>query len=299
MNPPAPRRTPSWRRLDLGDQLLPESPRWAPQTRTLGWVDIVAGTLAEATYCPRTRTWSSPRVRHLGGMPTSAEPVPDQPRAWDVVRDGRLHRLPASQDTLTDPGRLIVEDFPAIRTNDTTRDPAGRLLAGLFTEDRTSPAGGVVSLQPPHGPLHHPVTGVVTANGIGLSGDGETLYLIDTARGHLLAFPYDTATGRAGAGTVRVQHEGPGKLDGLLVRPDETLLVAVWDEAAVHRYDPSGRLLEIYAAPASRPTALAALSTPAAGVVLTCASTTRGATPAPGSDQERPDGGLYYTEEIR
>jgi sugar lactone lactonase YvrE len=222
------------------------------------------------------------------------EPVPGNATTWDVAAAGDLVRfdLTCGHEVT----RIQVSDrFPDVRTNDTLRDPAGRVLVGLFTEDRASRHGGIVAADPQLGTVRTVVTGMVTANGLALNRAATRLYAVDTARGVLVRHHYDVRTGAVGPGVVLVRHHGPGKLDGLLVLDDDSLLVAVWDEGVLRRHDPEGQLLEVLRVPAARPTALAIVPAPHPGVVLTTAAST-GGDHAGGP----PTGGrLYWTEPIR
>lgn len=266
---PVARRAAEWIPLPLGAHTLAESPRWNPEGSQLGWVDIAGCTLHTATR--DDGAWSSPHVHKLLGRPTSLEPVPGTVDSWDVASSGRLVRLtlPGGRER----GSLMVSpDFPRVRTNDTFRDPAGRVLVGLFTEDRASPAGGIVSIDPQLRSCRWVVGGMVTANGLGLDRTATRLYAVDTARGVVVRHHYDVRTGDVGPYVVIARHPGPGKLDGLLVLDDDTLLVAVWGEGALRRYDPDGGLLDVLPVPAARPTALASLAGPDGGLVLTTAA---------------------------
>jgi sugar lactone lactonase YvrE len=239
---------PDWVELPLGDHALAECPRWDVARQRLSWVDILGGTLASATRLDGV--WVEVEHRAFGRVPTAAEPLPDG--ALAVAVDGTVCVLqPDGAVTQRVP---VSPDFPAVRTNDMTVDRAGRLLVGLFAEDRVSARGGVVAVDLAAVSVTPHVQGYVTANGLAVSPDGEYLYAVDTARGTLSRHRIGNGVD---AGRVLVEYGGPGVLDGIAFGPDGDVWVAVWDAGVLHRYDPDGRLLQVVTAPARRPSAVA------------------------------------------
>lgn len=255
---------PDWVELPLGDHVLAECPRWDEPRQRLSWVDVLGGTLATARRLDGG--WVEVAHRAFGRAPTAAEPLPDG--ALAVAVDGTV--CVVRQDGSVTQRVSVCPDFPAVRTNDMTVDHAGRLLVGLFTEDRVSARGGVVAVDLGKGSIAPVVQGYVTANGLAVSPDGEYLYAVDTARGtlrrHRLGEGGDT-------GRVLVEHAGPGVLDGIALGPDGDVWAAVWDAGVLHRYDPTGRLREVITAPAGRPSAVAVV--PLAGAAQLVVTTAR------------------------
>ena len=247
MSSPRPART-DWVELPLGDHVLAECPRWDEPRQRLSWVDILGGTLATAHRLDGV--WAEVEHRAFGRMPTAAEPLPDG--ALAVAVDGTV--CVVQPDGAVTQRVAVCPDFPSVRTNDMTVDHAGRLLVGLFTEDRVSARGGVVAVDLAEGSVAPVVQGYVTANGLAVSPDGEYLYAVDTARGTLRRHRLGNGVD---SGTVLVEHGGPGVLDGIALGPDGDLWAAVWDAGVLHRYDPTGRLREVISTPVGRPSAVA------------------------------------------
>ena len=291
MSAPA-RVRPDWRELPLGDHLLAESPRWDEGRQRLSWVDILGGTVASADL--RDGAWGPVARRVAGRMPTGAQPLTDGSLA--VAVDGVVRFLaPGGGEPV--PPVTVCPDPAVVRTNDLTLDPSGRVLVGLFTEDRVSARGGVVAVDPRRGTVEPVVEGYTTANGLAVTADGRHLYAVDTAAGtlrrHRLAGPGDGPEA-AGAGAVVVEHRGPGVLDGLVLGPDGDLWVAVWDGGALHRYTPQGRLRQVVSVPVARPTALALVpSASAVQVVVTTARSNLPRAPHGGDPAPSRDGRLY------
>jgi sugar lactone lactonase YvrE len=268
---------PDWVELPLGDHLLAECPRWDAARQRLSWVDILGGTLATARR--RGGVWVDLEHRAFGRMPTAAEPLPDG--ALAVAVDGTV--CVVRPDGVVTQRVAVCPEFPSVRTNDMTVDHAGRLLVGLFTEDRVSPRGGVVAVDLKAGSVAPVVHGYVTTNGLAVSPDGEHLYAVDTARGTLRRHRLGKGVD---AGTVLVQYGGPGVLDGIAVVPDGDVWVAVWGAGVLHRYGPTGGLLEIAMAPVLRPSAVAVV--PLAETVQLVVTTARSHTAAGARAQSQP-----------
>lgn len=281
-----PRR---WESLPLGEHVLAECPRWDPVAGVLSWVDCVEGTLSAAALTD-DGSWVLVSRHRLPWQVTAAVPDPTGHAGWWVANGSGLVRVSPAGAVV---GTVLPAstNYPAVRTNDMVLDPRGRLLVGLFAEDRRTPMASVRSVDPRDGTEHALVSGVVTANGLGLSPDRKSLYVVDTARGTLSRHGYDVDTGYAGTGQVIVQWPGPGVLDGLAVDSGGHIWVAVWGASAVHRYSPDGQLLEVIGTPVARPSAVALVGPSEDLLVMTTARLDL--TRTCGEVPPCPDGRLY------
>lgn len=271
---------PDWVELPLGDHMLAECPRWDGPRQRLSWVDILGGTLATAHRLDGV--WVGVEHRAFGRMPTAAEPLPDG--ALAVAVDGTV--CVVRPDGAMTKRVAVCPDFPAVRTNDMTVDHAGRLLVGLFTEDRVSARGGVVAVDLAKGSVVPVVQGYISANGLAVTPDGECLYAVDTARGTLRRHQLGDGVD---AGRVLVEYGGPGVLDGIVLGPDGDVWAAVWDAGVLHRYDPTGRLREVITVPVGRPSAVAIV--PLAGTAQLVVTTARSQRAQAAKAQSRPPAG--------
>ncbi|MGO4342588.1 SMP-30/gluconolactonase/LRE family protein [Pedococcus sp. 2YAF34] len=288
MSAPA-RVRPDWQELPLGDHLLAESPRWDEVRQRLSWVDILGGTVSVAGH--RDGAWEAVERRSVGSVPTAAQPLADGSLA--VAVDGCVQVLDTGGVAV--PPVVVCEDPSTVRTNDMVVDPAGRLLVGLFTQDRVTPRGGVVAVDVRAGTATPVVQGYVTANGLAVTADGEHLYAVDTAAGTVRRHPL-VGTGQPAEAPVLVRHRGPGVLDGIALDPDGDLWVAVWGGGVLHRYTLEGRLRQVVEVPVPRPSALALVTT-VAGVqlVVTTARSDLPATRPTGPPDASREGRLYAT----
>jgi sugar lactone lactonase YvrE len=127
--------------------------------------------------------------------------------------------------------------------NDAAVDRQGRLLVGTVNmQDPFTPDGSVFRLDP-DGSLHKIDTGYATANGIGFSPDGGTVYVTDE-RGHqIIVLDYDTVSGTTRNRRVfaRVPDE-EGMPDGLIVDAEGFIWSGHWGGWRLTRYDPDGKI---------------------------------------------------------
>ncbi len=149
-------------------------------------------------------------------------------------------------------------------------DSMGRLYVGLLEEARSNPRAALLRVDL-DGSVSVAVDGLIAANGLGFSPDGSTLYLVDSIPKTLTAYPFDPDSGHVGSGDMMLRWVGQGTLDGLMVDDAGDIWVAVWDAGVVCRYTSGGELVDTYASPVVRPTALALVGSSRTTVVLTTA----------------------------
>jgi sugar lactone lactonase YvrE len=82
------------------------------------------------------------------------------------------------------------------------------------------------------------------ANGVAWSGDGSTLWLVDTHARTLTAYPYDLESGTVGAATLVIEvPERDGVPDGIAVDADDHVWVCLHGAGVVRRYRPDGTVV--------------------------------------------------------
>jgi len=243
---------------------LGESPVWSREAQRLYFVDIDGQRLH--VFDPADGDHSSVPVDEPIGC---VAPARDggfiaglRSGVWRLDADGRRTRKLADNP----------EDQASSRFNDGKVDPAGRLLAGTLDQDKQGRAGlyrydrrGLARL----------TDGLQTSNGLAFSPDGRTLYHSDTPRFRIDRYDYDVASGEVANRRTFVQLDPAGadraRPDGAAVDADGCYWSALYDGGRVHRYDPDGRLMAAYAAPARQPTMPAFGGPDLRTLYLTCA----------------------------
>jgi sugar lactone lactonase YvrE len=232
-------------RLRLG-----EGPLWDGRTRTLHWVDIVAGDVFSQ---PEDAT--TPRVTKLGVqvgcLGLTADPavlVAGLRTGWHLVNLDTGRR-----QLLGDP----EHDRETCRFNDGSVDPAGRFWTGSLEDSESGPDGRLYRLDA-DGSYRTMDDGFYCANGIDWSPDGRWMYFVDSRVDRIYRYAFDPSTSETRDREVFVDTtELPGIPDGLRVDAAGDIWCAFWDGAQIIRFAPDGKIQEQLAVPVLRPTSVA------------------------------------------
>jgi sugar lactone lactonase YvrE len=225
-----------------------EGPVWDSRHGELLWVDVGSGLLHRGRPAPGG-------VKHIGtlelGVALGAV-SPARAGGWvaaagsgfaEVHPDGRLTWLAEPEA-----GR------PELRMNDGACDPRGRFWAGSMAYAETPGAGTLYRLDQ-DGSVRPMVAGTTISNGLGWSGDGATLWYVDSGPATVDAFDFDVGAGTlSNRRTVIGFDRDDGVPDGLTLDAEDHVWVAVWDGGEVRRYAPDGRLIARVRLPVDRPT---------------------------------------------
>ena len=167
---------------------LGETPIWEPEENALYWVDW--GGLPTCRFEPDSGKFTT--------YPTTL-PVTSLARrasgGWIAIAQNGLY----GWEPKTNEYKLIYgppePDNLDMCYNDAAVDRQGRLLVGTVNmKDPFIPEGSLYRLDP-DGSFHKLDTGYATANGIGLSPDGRTLYVTDQRHRRIMTYDYDTVNG--------------------------------------------------------------------------------------------------------
>jgi sugar lactone lactonase YvrE len=215
---------------------LGETPIWAPEENALYWVDWGGGpscrfelATEKFTTFPVSLPVTALARRASGG--------------WIAIALQGLY----AWEPNTNEYKLIVgppePDKPDMCYNDAAVDRQGRLLVGTVNmQDPFAPDGSLYRLDP-DGSLHQLDTGYATANGIGVSPDGQTIYVADQRHGQIIALDYDTVNGTVSNRRLfACIPENEGMPDGLIVDAEGFIWSGHWAGWKLTRYNPDGRI---------------------------------------------------------
>jgi sugar lactone lactonase YvrE len=132
---------------------------------------------------------------------------------------------------------------PEICYNDAAVDRQGRLLVGTVNmQDPFTPDGSLYRFDPDCS-LHKLDTGYATANGIGISPDGHTIYVADQRHRQIIVLDYDTVKGTTSNRRIFARiPDDEGMPDGLIVDAEGFVWNGHWAGWKLTRYDPDGKI---------------------------------------------------------
>ena len=215
---------------------LGETPIWVPEENALYWVDW--GGRPTCRFEPDTGKFTTFPVN----IPVTA--LARRTRdGWIAISQSGLY----TWDPKTDEYNLLVgrpeHDRPELRYNDAAVDRQGRLLVGTVNmNDPFLPEGSLYRADP-DGSLHKLDTGYATANGIGFSPDGKTVYVADQRHNQIMALEYDVNSGTTSNRRLfACVPERDGMPDGLIVDAEGFIWNGHWNGWKLTRYDPTGKI---------------------------------------------------------
>jgi sugar lactone lactonase YvrE len=215
---------------------LGETPIWDPEEQALYWVDW--GGKPSCRFEPGTGNFTT--------FPTSLPVTALARRAsggWIAITLNGLYTWEPKNNEY----KLLVgrpePDKPEICYNDAAVDRQGRLLVGTVNmQDPFTPDGSLFCLDP-DGSLHKLDTGYATANGIGVSPDGKTVYVADQRHRQIIALDYNTLTGTTSNRRIfACLQEEDGMPDGLIVDAEGFIWSGHWAGWKLTRYAPDGKI---------------------------------------------------------
>jgi sugar lactone lactonase YvrE len=130
-----------------------------------------------------------------------------------------------------------------------TIDPQGGIWAGMMHKGILATRGAIFRARSLHEPPTRVAAGLGVPNGMKLSADGRTLFVIDTLERSLLA--YAVAGDSLGEPVIVSDFlSQPGKPDGMAIAPDGSFWVAMWGGSCVVQLAPDGAFLRRIELPA-------------------------------------------------
>ncbi|HEX5407559.1 MAG TPA: SMP-30/gluconolactonase/LRE family protein [Pseudonocardiaceae bacterium] len=219
-----------------------EGPVWFAGWPGLRWVDMLVGDVLELSADGVRRT-------HVGTVAAALRPIDGGGVVLALERGFVL-----ASDDLTDVTPLgELWSDPGVRMNEGGCDPDGRFYCGSMAYDER-PGAGVLYRLAGDGTVVPVLRDVTISNGLAWSPDGGTAYYVDTPTHRIDGFSYVDGELTDRRPVVHIPADA-GSPDGLTVDTAGRLWVALWGGAAVHCYEPDGRLVERLRVPATNVTA--------------------------------------------
>jgi sugar lactone lactonase YvrE len=240
----------SWTRHTKVSGILPEGPIWDHRLNRTLWVDILSGLVWNLSE------HGQPEVLFRDDDYVSGIWLAEG-NGYVVASGHGVLRLDAEGSILAK-----VDKVPAIRPNlrfnDGAVDHVGRLLLGTMGRsepDFIEPYGSLICIDGRTSPKPL-IIGLTISNGIDWSPDHEWLYVADTIRRRILILPYDDAVSASYPADADACESIAldGLPDGLCVRADGAIVVAMITDGHLLILSPEGKVVDRVAAPASCPT---------------------------------------------
>ncbi|MEO8354496.1 MAG: SMP-30/gluconolactonase/LRE family protein [Chloroflexota bacterium] len=215
---------------------LGETPIWAPEENALYWVD----------WGGRPTCRFEPATSRLTTFPVSL-PVTALVRRASGGMIAIAFQGIYGWEPKTNEYTLIVgppeADNLDMCYNDAAVDRQGRLLVGTVNmKDPFIPDGSLYRLDS-DGSFHKLDTGYATANGIGVSPDGRTVYVTDMRHHQIMALDYDTVNGTVSDRRLfACVPQEDGMPDGLIVDAEGFVWSGHWAGWKLTRYDLDGKV---------------------------------------------------------
>lgn len=182
--------------------------------------------------------------------------VPRESGGLVIAGDDGIFFLDPETGKLTAIADPEPDKKPDNRFNDGKCSPDGRFFAGTISLVKKTGDARLYRLDPDL-TLHEAFGPVTNSNGIVWSGDGKTVYYIDTPRKEVLAFDYEDGHLRNMRSVVDTSHIDSSP-DGMTIDSDDNLWVAFCHGGCVACFDPqTGTELRRAAIPALETTSCA------------------------------------------
>jgi sugar lactone lactonase YvrE len=254
--------TPSVRLLCDAGAMIGESPVWEPLDRSPNSADEARARRGDAVW------WTDPVSRRLlhwiDSSSTDArtesnsylESIAMTSSVWSLATlpDGTLvGALDERFCAVTPTGDITAGPATTMdagcRFNDMTTDANGGLWVGMMHRGILATRGAIFYAPSLREAPKRVASGLGVPNGMKLSADGRTLFVVDTLERTLLAYPVDGGT--LGEPVIVSDFLGlTGKPDGMTLAPDGTFWVAMWGGSSVVQLARDGAYLRRIDVPA-------------------------------------------------
>lgn len=229
-----------------------ESPVWDGQAQALYWVDIEGRAIRRLDWATQTvRSWSTnERVGCIALSEGDSIVAAMESGVFEV----ELLAPPGVRRRLLAPVQHARE---GMRFNDGRCDAQGRFWVGSMVMDMSlAAAQGALYVLDEAGLSAPRLSGLITPNGLAFSGDGRRAWLSDSHPSvqRIWTFTRDPRSGALSDRRPWVDMRPlPGRPDGAAVDAEDHYWICANDAGLVHRFSPTGELLQSLAVPAKKP----------------------------------------------
>ena len=201
--------------------------------------------------------WTDPVSRRLLRIAQEGDlqSIPMASSVWSLAPapDGIVGALDDRFCTISKSGEVAAGPTatidPGCRFNDMTLDASGGLWVGMMHRGVLATRGAIFHARSMRAEPRRVAGGLGVPNGMKISADGRTLYVVDTLERTLLAYPVDG--GKLGEPVIVSDFLGlPGKPDGMTLAADGTFWVAMWGGSCVVQLAADGAFIRKVAVPA-------------------------------------------------
>jgi sugar lactone lactonase YvrE len=226
------------------DAMIGESPAWLLDQPGVWWTDPVSRRLLH--WIDARSTDSNGYLESIA-MPSSVWSLASLPDETLVgALDDRFCSISPTGEVTPGPAATIDA---GCRFNDMTTDANGGLWVGMMHRGILATRGAIFYAPSLHEAPKRVASGLGVPNGMKLSADGRTLFVVDTLERTLLAYPVDGGT----LGEPVIVSDFlrlAGKPDGMTLAPDGTFWVAMWGGSSVVQLARDGAYLRRIDVPA-------------------------------------------------
>lgn len=229
-------KPPSVRLVCDAGAMIGESPAWRDDG--VRWTDPVSRRLLSVAKDGALQALTlTSSVWSLATLPDGSLVGSLDDRFCSIARSGEINAGPGAS---IDAG---------CRFNDMTVDARGGLWVGMMHRGILATRGAIFYAPSLRDAPVRVASGLGVPNGMKLSADGRTLFVVDTLERTLLAYPVDD--GELGEPVIVSDFLGlPGKPDGMTLAPDGTFWVAMWGGSSVVQLAHDGAYLRRIEVPA-------------------------------------------------
>ncbi len=225
-----------------------ESPLYDESLDRIFWIDVRGTPAIHAISLPNGAQASWPMPEDVGSIALAGDN-----RLLVALRSGF-----AWFDCTSGEVSGILDPEPGLplnRLNDGRCDAAGRYWCGSMNPESGTADGNLYRLDRNLRCVRI-LDDLLTPNGMNWSPDGSTMYLADTRRGLIYAYPFDAASGTLGQRRVFADVGAmPGGPDGATIDAEGCLWWAHFEGGCLVRYLPDGAISRVIRLPVTKPTA--------------------------------------------